>query len=254
MARSLLSSRRAGKKVAVVVRRTFSDSGNQWIVLSYALARSRGDWRDQTPEDFVFSWKASKYITPPAAPARTVRLWNTATGEETAKLEGHELDVRSVTFSPDGATVASASWDRTVRLWNVKTGSPLHTLVGHTGDIWSAAFAPDGRTLVTGGADRTIRFWDVASGKQVRTIEGEPGFVMSLAYAPDGKSIVTGSWDKTAALWDAATGKRLRKFTGHTGNVRPGRRRQHCNNDHQSILRPQAGCVPQVDEDRARRT
>jgi len=34
-------------------------------------------------------------------------------------LQGHQDDVTSVVFGPDGKYLASASWDRTVKLWNL---------------------------------------------------------------------------------------------------------------------------------------
>ena len=70
--------------------------------------------------------------------------------------------VRSVSFSPDGATLASGSVDDTVRLWAVATGEPLATLEGHTSWVLSVSFSPDGATLASGSVDGTIRLWAVA--------------------------------------------------------------------------------------------
>ncbi len=61
----------------------------------------------------------------------TVRLWDIATGKETATLRGHSLPVISVAFSPDGTRLASGSSDGTVRLWDVVSGSETARLSGH---------------------------------------------------------------------------------------------------------------------------
>ena len=47
----------------------------------------------------------------------TVRVWDSQTGVELMKLEGHTSYVTSVSFSPDGSRIVSAG-DYTVRVWD----------------------------------------------------------------------------------------------------------------------------------------
>jgi WD40 repeat protein len=64
-----------------------------------------------------------------------------------------------VAFSPDGSTLASASYDETVRLWDARSGAALQTLEGHSGTVNAVAFSPDGSTLASASYDGTVRLW-----------------------------------------------------------------------------------------------
>lgn len=134
-------------------------------------------------------------------------------------LRGHEGQVNSVVFSPDGSKLATASADKTVRVWDVRTGATLLTLRGHDADVMSVAFAPDGKHLLTASLDKTARLWDATTGAALTVFEGHDDAVNAASFSPDGKLIVTASADKTAKVWDVASGDVLLTFRGHTGPV-----------------------------------
>lgn len=66
-----------------------------------------------------------------------VRLWWVSDGTVVRTLEGHNDDVWSVAFSPDGTPLASDSYDNTVRRCSVSDSSLLQTLKEHAAKIWS---------------------------------------------------------------------------------------------------------------------
>jgi WD40 repeat protein len=78
-------------------------------------------------------------------------------------LTGHTSSVTSVTFSPDGHTLATTSADNTARLWDLHDlhhPNPLGALTGHTSSVTSVAFSPDGHTLATASTDNTAHLWE----------------------------------------------------------------------------------------------
>lgn len=63
------------------------------------------------------------YNRPPLA--LQVLLWNMDKYTLIRKLEGHHNDVVSCEFSPDGALLATASYDTRVIVWDHQRGSIL---------------------------------------------------------------------------------------------------------------------------------
>jgi WD40 repeat protein len=84
-------------------------------------------------------------------------------------------------FSPDGKTLASASWDKTVKLWNVATGKELKSLTKDQGQIWSVSYAPDGKTLAFAGIDGTVELWDAVTGKELASLTMNQGNITNVS-------------------------------------------------------------------------
>ena len=127
--------------------------------------------------------------------------------------------VSSVSFSPDGATLASGAYDGTIRLWDVATGEPIATLQGHADAVSSVSFSPDGATVASGSWDSTVKLWNVVSREIITTLEGHADGVTSVSFSPDGVTLASASWDGTVKLWDVATGEPIATLQGHADAV-----------------------------------
>jgi WD40 repeat protein len=126
-----------------------------------------------------------------------IRLWETASGRPFHSYPGHEGEVASVAFSPNGKLLVSISWsEKTLRLWETTTGKLLRVLSGHESYAGTAAFSPDGNFILSGGGDGTLRLWETATGKELRKFpiqamnpeDGKP-YVKSVRFSTDGQQV-----------------------------------------------------------------
>ena len=131
-----------------------------------------------------------------------VRLYNFNTKEwDNEKME-HNAIVNSVSFSPDGRYLVSASYDKSIRVWDLSSKRCVHILEGHTGNVCSARFSPDGKYIISASDDESVRIWNTKNGKCIEELYGHTDCVSSAAFSSDGKCIVSISRDSTIRVWD----------------------------------------------------
>ncbi|HHL18502.1 MAG TPA: hypothetical protein ENJ33_02065 [Thiothrix sp.] len=130
---------------------------------------------------------------------QTIRLWDAQSGKFLRRMtkQGTGIEVSSLSFSPDGLRLLSASHSAPMAcyVWDVASGKKQHTYK-HDNIVLATGFSPNGAHIVTaGGVDNKIYLWDSKNGKLVQTLGGQGAAIWSVGFATDGQSI---AWGKTS--------------------------------------------------------
>jgi len=130
-----------------------------------------------------------------------IAIWQKGHDKPSDVLLGHSAPVVQLAVSPDGKTLASASWDGTVRLWPLGPlgGGPPRVLEGHRQNVNGVAFTRDGRALVSVGYDGTLRIWPLAAAASPRILT-LPSPLNAVAVAQSGDIIAAGASGKVYFL------------------------------------------------------
>jgi WD40 repeat protein len=139
-----------------------------------------------------------------------IHLWNLASGELEATLDGHVGLVHGLTFNKRGEKLISSSWDNTVRIWDPHSKQAVQSLrlpaTGSepSGPIAALAHCPSRSMLATAvGAEVELRA--AADGRLLNRLQGHEEPVLALAFSPEGKWLATAGGDHRLRLWDLET-------------------------------------------------
>jgi len=160
-----------------------------------------------------------------ASGSKTVSVWDVQSRQKLWASAEQSLPVTSVTFSPDGKTLATATGNRKkreepgeVKLWDAESGKELTSLPGLIDVIARVCFSPHGRLLATGGADATLRIWD-AESRQLNLTISTTGAIQRVTFLPDGKSVLTAHYGGRVSQWDVDSAELLAEYEGPTERI-----------------------------------
>ncbi|CAN6461853.1 unnamed protein product [Victoria cruziana] len=142
---------------------------------------------------------------------KTARLWDTRIASRAVRtFHGHEGDVNTVKFFPDGLRFGTGSEDGTCRLFDMRTGHQLQVYEQQHGEneapsVTCIAFSKSGRLLFAGYSNDDCRVWDTIVGKVVLNLgelnDSHESRISCLGLSADGSALCTGSWDRKLKIW-----------------------------------------------------
>ncbi len=146
-----------------------------------------------------------------------VTLYDVDTGKQIGFHPTH-FSVISVAFSPDGKTLASATYQQ-IFLWDIDSAKPLKTInINGKDEVKSVAISPDGSTFASGGLDESVTLWDANTGNLKEHFSLDTGVVNAVAFSPDGNTLAVGT-DGVIDLLNIGTSHKKSIPIAHLGRV-----------------------------------
>ncbi|KAL4946201.1 hypothetical protein BDV06DRAFT_182947 [Aspergillus oleicola] len=167
-------------------------------------------------------------------------------------LDGHDSEVKSVSWSASGMLLATCSRDKSIWIWedlddgdnNFETVAVMQE---HEGDVKCVAWHPAEECLASGSYDDTIRIWreDIDDWGQVACIRGHGGTVWDIDWegvenVPFAEENGTGREEEEWKKWHALSGPRLASCS-HDKTVRVWQRQPKAQGGG-----PGAGAMPSI--------
>ena len=116
----------------------------------------------------------------------TVKIWSS----EGKLYQTLKIDhvVSSISFSPDGQTIATASvHKKLVDIWDLENGELIHKYnIPTTKAVQNVSFSPDGQTIaVVNYGDNKINFWKLDDEKVINTLTASSS-ISSISFSKEG--------------------------------------------------------------------
>ena len=167
--------------------------------------------------DFIFDEFPLRHFR--RYPIHPTQIRNSLVNSRNFISQGHTKGINSVTYSPDGKKILSASIDNKIKEWSTSTGTCLQTLIGHSETVTVVQYSPDGKKAYSGSNDGVIIEWDIETGKPERTFEDHESGISDIKYIPNEKQIISASLDKTVKIWSLKQNECIQTFSNFNAPI-----------------------------------
>lgn len=115
------------------------------------------------------------------------------------------FELKSIDISPDGKTLAGASWIGTVILMDLRSNTYTTLVEDSKTRMLTVKFTPSGSGLAYGGEDREtrrgfVRLYNFQS-RETRQFSGHRAGVNDVEFSPDGALMASAGADKRLLMW-----------------------------------------------------
>lgn len=136
-----------------------------------------------------------------------IRVWDIASGIQTATLPSHSRMAQSIAWSPDSTRLASVgSTNESIQIQEATTGTIAATVENKYRGVRSITFSSDSKCITISEIDPAARVWTIDSASaSAFAIEELSGLGYQTAFSPDGAHMATLSGGETIRIWNTTT-------------------------------------------------
>ena len=98
----------------------------------------------------------------------TIFIWKGSDGSYINKLVDYNTNRNSLSISPKGQYVVSASNDGLLKVWDVSTGRSISTFGHGCARVKSVEYSKSGNFIISTHEDNSIRIWEASSNKCIK--------------------------------------------------------------------------------------